>query len=66
VMSGPLALFALGERFLPFTRRDLAAVRQVAAGSTDWQVSTADGRQGFRPYYAVGLETTRLYQPVSA
>ena len=65
VMAGPLALFALGERFLPFTRRDLLSTRQVAAGSSDWQVSTADGSQGFRPYFAVGFETTRLYQPVS-
>jgi DUF1680 family protein len=66
VMAGPLALFALGERFLPFTRRDLLAVRQPSTASTDWQVSTADGTQTFRPYYAVGFETTRLYQPVSA
>jgi DUF1680 family protein len=66
VMAGPLALFALGERFLPFTRRDLLAVRQVSATSPAWQVSTADGAQSFRPYYAVGFETTRLYQPVSA
>jgi DUF1680 family protein len=65
VMAGPLALFALGERFLPFTRRDLLAVQQ-SAGSTDWQARTADGTQRFRPYYAIGFETTRLYQPVSA
>jgi DUF1680 family protein len=66
VMAGPLALFALGERFLPFTRRDLMAIRQSAAGAADWQVATADGVQTFRPYYTLGLETTRLYQPVSA
>ena len=66
VMAGPLALFALGERFLPFTRRDLMAIRQSAAGAADWQVATADGVQAFRPYYAIGLEATRLYQPVSA
>jgi DUF1680 family protein len=66
VMAGPLALFALGERLLPFTRHDLMAIRQASARSTDWQVATADGSQTFRPYYAVGLETTRLYQPVSS
>jgi len=66
VMAGPLALFALGERFLPFTRRELMATCQISPGSTEWQVATGDGAQDFRPYYAVGLETTRLYQPVSA
>jgi uncharacterized protein len=66
VMAGPLALFALGERFLPFTRRDLLAIRQLAPASTDWRARTADGTQAFKPYYALGFETTRLYQPVSA
>jgi hypothetical protein len=29
VMQGPLALFAVGERFLPFHREDLTAVKQA-------------------------------------
>ena len=66
VMAGPLALFALGDRFLPFTRRELLSIRQTAAGSTDWRVISGDGAQGFKPYYALGFQTTRLYQPVSA
>jgi uncharacterized protein len=66
LMQGPLALFALGDRMLPFTRRELMSVRQVAASSSEWRVVTADGAQSFKPYYAVGLESTRLYQPVSA
>ena len=66
VMQGPLALFAVGDRFLPFTRKDLMSVRQTAAGASDWRVSTADGTQRFKPYYVIGSETTRLYQPVSA
>ena len=66
VMQGPLALFALGDRLLPFTRRELMSVRQVAARSSEWRVVTADGAQSFRPYYALGFESTRLYQPVSA
>jgi DUF1680 family protein len=65
VMTGPLALFATGERFLPFTRSALLSVRQSAARASQWSVTTADGTQVFKPYYAVGLETTRLYQPVS-
>lgn len=66
VMQGPLALFATGDRFLPLKRRDLMAVRQVAPRAADWRVVTADGAQTFKPYFAIGGETTRLYQPVSA
>jgi DUF1680 family protein len=66
VMQGPLALFAVGDRFLPFRRQELLSVRQSAPGSGEWHVTTADGLQTFRPYYLIGPETTRLYQPVSA
>jgi hypothetical protein len=66
MMQGPLALFAVGDRFLPFTRRDLSAVRQVAPRSAEWRASTVDGEQIFKPYFAVNRETTRLYQPVAA
>jgi DUF1680 family protein len=67
VMQGPLALFAVGDRFLPFKRGDLSSVRQTAAKSPEWRVRTRDGAQSFRPYFAIGAgEPTRLYQPVSA
>ncbi len=66
IMQGPLALFAVGNRFLPFNRSDLLTVHQTAAGSAEWRVSTADGVQVFKPYFAISSETTRLYQPVSA
>jgi len=66
VMQGPLALFAVGDRFLPFKRRELLTIRQAAVRSADWRVITPDGAQIFRPYFAVGASTTRLYQPVSA
>ncbi len=66
VMHGPLALFAVGDRFLPATRGDLLSVRQVARASTRWQMTTADGTQAFMPYFEIGTGTTRLYQPVSA
>jgi len=62
VMQGPLALFAVGDRFLPLTRSDLMSVRQAAPGSAEWRVSTRDGMQAFRPYFAIAGETTRLYQ----
>jgi uncharacterized protein len=66
VMKGPLALFAVGDRFLPFKRHELLSIRQSAARSSEWRVDTADGAQSFRPYFAIDRETTRLYQPVSA
>ena len=65
VMQGPLALFALGDRPLPLTRRELMSVRQVATRSSEWRVAIADGAQSFKPYYALGFESTRLYQRVS-
>jgi DUF1680 family protein len=66
VMQGPLALFATGDRFLPFKRHDLMSVRQTAPGSSEWRADTQDGTQIFKPYFAIGRETTRLYQAVSA
>jgi hypothetical protein len=66
LMQGPLALFAVGDRFLPFRRAELLAVGQTGR-SSEWTVATSDGTQRFRPFFAVGpTETTRLYQPVSA
>jgi uncharacterized protein len=65
VMQGPLALFAVGERFLPVKREELMSVAQSAANSAEWRMSTSDGRQIFRPYFAIESGTTRLYQPVS-
>jgi uncharacterized protein len=66
VMHGPLALFAIGDRFLPFKRTELTALRQTAARSAEWRVTTSDGVQQFRPYFAIDSGTTRLYQPASA
>ncbi len=65
VMQGPLALFAVGDRFLPFKRSELLTVRQTAVQSSDWQVTTGDGVQTFKPYYTIGSVPTRLYQTVS-
>jgi hypothetical protein len=65
IMQGPLALFAAGNRFLPFNRNELLTARQSSAGSAEWRISTGDGMQVFKPYFAINSETTRLYQPVS-
>ncbi len=66
VMQGPLALFATGDRFLPFTRRGLMSVRQRASGSSECARPRRTACRPFRPYFAPRGETTRLYQPVSA
>jgi hypothetical protein len=66
IMQGPLALFAVGKRFLPFNRSELLTVHQTSPGSAEWRISTGDGVQAFKPYFAINSETTRLYQPVSA
>jgi DUF1680 family protein len=66
VMQGPLALFAVGNRFLPFGRKELLAVRQVAPRSDEWRIATADGIQLFKPYFAITSELHRLYQQVPA
>jgi len=66
VMQGPLALFAVGDRFLQPTRGELESVRQTAARSSEWRMTTADGMQIFKPYFAIHSGTTRLYQPVAA
>jgi hypothetical protein len=66
VLQGPLALFAVGERFLPLTRHDLLSVRQTAIRSM-WRTNTPDGTQSLQPYFAIGAATTtRLYHPVYA
>jgi hypothetical protein len=65
VVQGPLALFAVGDRFQAFQRRELGMVRQTAPGTPEWRVATSDGTQIFKPYFAIGAaETTRLFQPV--
>jgi uncharacterized protein len=66
IMQGPLALFAVGDRFLPFSRSELSSARQTSPRAAQWRVSTEDGVQLFKPYFAIHSETTRLYQPVSA
>jgi DUF1680 family protein len=66
VLQGPLALFTVGDRFLPLTRHDLMSVRQTTPGSTEWRTSTPDGTQSLQPYFAIGATPTRLYTSVYA
>jgi DUF1680 family protein len=64
VVHGPLALFAVGAIPAKMKRTDLAAVEQVAGGSTDWLAKTAEGEVTFRPFTAIGNEHYRLYMKV--
>lgn len=64
VMQGPLALFAVGDRFINFRKPELAAIKQESAGNAEWRVTTADGSQTFKPFFAIKQESTRLYQTV--
>jgi DUF1680 family protein len=63
VTVGPLALFATGDRFLPFRHKDLLSIARES-GAT-WRIKTEDGTQTFKPFFAIGSETTRLYQSVA-
>ena len=65
-VHGPLALFAVGE--IPATVRpqELAAVAQVASGSTDWQAKTVAGVISMRPFTAINDEHYRLYLNVES
>ena len=57
IMQGPLALFAVGDRFLPFNRSELLTARQTSPRSAEWRISTGDGVQLFKPYFAVDSES---------
>ena len=60
VMQGPLALFAVGDRFLPFTRKDLMSAPPDRARN-ERVASRHGGRHADRSsrIYAIGGETTR-------
>ncbi len=66
LMHGPLALFATGDRFLDMQRGEVLTAKQVQAGAAEWRATALSGTQSFKPFYAIGREPTRLYQPLSA
>ncbi len=63
-VHGPLALFSVGTIPARIGKRELLAVSQVSAGSTDWQTSTAAGTLTLRPFTSIAEETYRLYLKV--
>ena len=60
-VHGPLALFSVSAIPSDLTRADLQRATQIAAGSTEWQVKTADGTLALRPFTAINDEHYRLY-----
>jgi DUF1680 family protein len=65
MMHGPLALFAAGGDFAPYSRAQLASLRQGAPGGTEWTFGGRPDAPRFRPYFAIEREPTRLYQFVA-
>jgi hypothetical protein len=61
-VQGPLALFAMGDRFVPLTRPQLLSLTQTAPGTAEWSLDGDVGCLLFYPWTAVGTEPTRLYQ----
>jgi hypothetical protein len=62
LVSGPIALFAVGEIPAHLTRAQLLAASAVSRSSQDW-VAAADGRSfTVRPLAALRDETYRLYK----
>ena len=49
----------------PYTRAQLASLRQTAPGSTEWAFYGRTGATPFKPYFTIGGETTLLYQFVT-
>ena len=49
------------------TRRSvLTTGGALLAGAAEWRATALSGTQSFKPFYAMGREPTRLYQPLSA
>lgn len=65
LMSGPVALFAVGTLDGRFTRAQLMAARQRSAGSSEWVAESATGTVAFKSFPAIGGERYRLYQDVA-
>jgi uncharacterized protein len=65
-VHGPLALFAVGEIPASVRPQELAAVAQVAAGSTIWQSKTSSGTITMRPFTAIEDEHYQLYLNVES
>jgi uncharacterized protein len=66
VMSGPLALFGVGEIPAGLTRAQLLSATQTSTGSEEWMVKSDSGTLTLRPFSAIMDETYRLYHQVKS
>jgi hypothetical protein len=62
MVQGPLALFATGERFMPYRREQLQSIRQVSPGDPRWLLAAGNESEIFSPWFALEGGPTRLYQ----
>ncbi|GAC1662405.1 MAG: glycoside hydrolase family 127 protein [Candidatus Acidiferrum sp.] len=66
LIRGPIALFAVGSLPNTFSRSQLLAAAAASQSSADYVVRGDAGTMTFRPFAAIGDESYRLYQNVSA
>ena len=62
LVHGPVALFAIDPQpESEMTRTQMLAAHQRSSTSSDWEVTTAQGKVSMRPFPAIDKETYRLY-----
>jgi len=66
LVHGPIALFGVGNLPAGFSRAQLLTASRASQSSEDWEVADNGGKFTFRPFAAIGDETYRLYQTVTA
>ena len=64
LMRGPVALFAIEPGTKAPTRPQMLQARQTGPASSDWDVTTDQGKLLLKPYPAITTEHYRLYQEV--
>jgi DUF1680 family protein len=64
LMRGPVALFAVGDKFPQVARKQLLSASRVAQSSDDWMIKTEGGILTLRPFAKIMSESYRLYQKV--
>ena len=67
LMHGPVALFSVDPQpESKITRAQMLAARQRSPASSDWEVTTDQGKVQMLPFPAIDKETYRLYQQTEA
>jgi uncharacterized protein len=66
LLSGPLALFAVGEIPARLSRKTLLSATRVSSSSDDWIARTDSGVLTLRPFASIMSEEYRLYNRVES